>query len=206
MNSDSANPAVNMSLAEPKSGSGGVPVWIIFVMALLAYRGVMSFEDAGGTFSPKIYGPYNSEKELQAFLIKSPEEERFALGKKVYAETCSGCHQNNGLGVPGQFPPLAGSDWVLAEGPGRIVRLILNGIGGPIKVKGVDFNNQMPPWKDVLNDEKVAAVTTFIRQNREWGNSISGVTPEQVAAIRKKVADRADFWQAADLEKINFNE
>lgn len=206
MNSDSANSTVDLPLAEPKSGSGGVPVWIIFVMAVLAYRGVMSFEDAGGTFSPKIYEPYNSEKELQAFLIKSPEEERFALGKKVYTETCSGCHQNNGLGVPGQFPPLSGSDWVLAEGPGRIVRLILNGIGGPIKVKGADFNNQMPPWKDVLSDEKVAAVATYIRQNKEWGNSMSGVTPEQVAAIRKKTADKADFWQAADLEKVNFSE
>ena len=84
--------------------------------------------------------------------------------------------------------------------------MILNGIGGPIKVKGTDFNNQMPPWKDVLNDEKIAAVATYIRQNKEWGNSMSGVTPEQVAAIRKKMADRADFWQAADLEKINFNE
>ncbi len=206
MNSDSAKSALNLQTAEPKSGIGAVPMWLVFVMVVLGYRGCVAFENVGGTFNPKLYGPYTSASDLQAYLVKSPEEERYMLGKKVYAESCSGCHQNNGLGVAGQFPALSGSEWVLAEGSGRIVRLVLNGIGGPIKVKGVDFNNQMPPWKDVLNDDKVAAVVTYIRQNKEWGNNLSGVTPEQVAAIRKKVADKADFWQAADLEKINVNE
>jgi mono/diheme cytochrome c family protein len=183
-----------------------VPVWLLFLFALLAYRGCVSFEQAGGTFNPRVYGPYASTNELQAYLIKSPEEERLLLGKKVYAESCAGCHQNNGLGVPGQFPPLAASEWVTAEGPTRIIRLVLNGIGGPIKVKGNDFNNQMPPWKDTLNDDKVAAVISYIRQNKEWGNAASGITPEQVAAIRKKVADKDGPWQPADLEKLNFNE
>ncbi len=206
MSAESSKAVANPALAEPKAARGVVPIWIVVLLAALIYRGCMSFEYAGGTFSDKVYGPYASERDLQAFLVKSPEEERFLLGKKVYAESCSGCHQNNGLGVAGQFPPLAGSEWVMAEGSGRIVRLILNGIGGPIKVKGTDYNNQMPPWRDVLNDDKVAAVVTYIRQNREWGNSLSGVTPEQVAAIRKKVADKADPWQAADLEKLGVND
>lgn len=206
MNSDSAKSALNLPTAEPKSGIGAVPVWLVFVMVLLGYRGCVSFENGGGTFNPKLYGPYTSASDLQAYLVRSPEEERYLLGKKVYADYCGACHQNNGLGVPGQFPPLAGSEWVLAEGSTRIVRLVLNGIRGPIKVKGVDFNNEMPAWKDVLTDDKVAAVITYIRQNKEWGNNLPGVTPEQVTAIRKKVADRAEPWQAADLEKLNFNE
>lgn len=126
--------------------------------------------------------------------------EIFEKGKTVYATTCGACHQANGEGLPGQFPPLVGSDWVLAKDPSRIIRIVLNGASGPIEVNGTSWNNVMVPWKDVLQDDDIAAILTYIRN--DWGNTAPQVKPEDVAAIREKVKDRTDPWTAEELLKI----
>jgi mono/diheme cytochrome c family protein len=127
----------------------------------------------------------------------------FKVGQKIFTANCAVCHQPTGLGTPGQFPPLAGSEWVAAESPNRIIRAVLNGLQGPITVKGQPFNNAMVPWKSVLTkDEEVAAVLTFVRQNKEWGNSAPAVTPEQVKAIREKIKDRENSFSPDELLQI----
>jgi mono/diheme cytochrome c family protein len=112
------------------------------------------------------------------------------------------CHQPTGKGIPNQFPPLAESDWVAQAGPGRLIRLVLDGVQGPIKVNGVDWNNAMPPWKELLKDEDIAAVLTYVRQNKAWGNSAGPVTPEQVKAVREKEAARSTAWSGDELMAI----
>ncbi len=67
------------------------------------------------------------------------------LGEATYAKTCAACHQPTCLGLPGAFPPLAGSEWVKESDPTRIIRIVLHGVGGPIRVNGTLFNGVMPP-------------------------------------------------------------
>ena len=75
------------------------------------------------------------------------------IGKRVFTQNCIVCHQQTGLGVPGQFPPLAGSEWVLSQdwhGDNHIVKIVLHGFQGLVTVKGQQFNNVMAPWGKVL--------------------------------------------------------
>ncbi len=183
-----------------------VPIWLIVFLFLLLYWGALYFDANGGWFSPKIYAPYRDVEELTALQPGGGGNEFFELGKAVYNRpTCSACHQASGQGSPGQFPPLAGSEWVLEEQPGRIIRLVLYGMHGPVTVKGQQYNSSMVPW-NVLSDEEVAAVITYVRQNKEWGNNASAVTPDQVKAIREKVGNRTQPFTADELMKIATNE
>jgi mono/diheme cytochrome c family protein len=174
-------------------------------MFLLLFWGAVYFDQNGAWFSPKVYAPYRSLEEVAAFQISSGASDVFEQGKAVYNKpTCVACHQAGGQGSPGQFPPLAGSDWVNEPEPGRLIRLVLNGLQGPITVKGQSFNNVMVPW-NVLTDQEIAAVVTYVRQNKDWGNNASAVTPAQVKAVRDKLKaqSRAVAFTADELMKLS---
>lgn len=106
-----------------------------------------------------------------------------ALGKTQFI-TCSACHGPNGEGGPAG-PPLADSEWV--NGPvSNLIRIQLRGLQGPITVSGKEYT--FPAGMAALgyqNDEQVAAVLTYVRNN--FGNKASAVTPEQVDALRSEV-------------------
>lgn len=120
------------------------------------------------------------------------------LGKKVFL-TCAACHQANGQGLPGVYPPLAGSEWVNGNEE-RIIRIVLHGLNGPIHVAGKEFNNVMAPLGAVLKDDQIANVLSYIRQ--EWGNHGGEVSVETVARVRAETATRTQMWTAAELLKI----
>lgn len=122
----------------------------------------------------------------------------FALkkGATVY-NSCTGCHQASGLGQPGVIPPLAGSEWVVG-GTERLVRVVLHGLAGPVTVKGVGYNNNMPP--PPLTDKEISYVLTYIRNN--WGNEASMVTPEMVKKVRDEVASHSGPWTEAALAEF----
>jgi nitrite reductase (NO-forming) len=101
-------------------------------------------------------------------------------GKMLYNGTCSVCHQNNGEGMPGVFPPLAGADYLL-EDKTRAIEIVLNGMSGPVTVNGEEYNSVMPPMSQ-LNDDEVANILTFVLNS--WGNEGGVVTPEEVAHVR----------------------
>ena len=177
------------------------PTWIILLALVLGYFGIVYVDDRGAAFSKTVYTPWTSDSDFLKLL--PPKDPMMDLGREVFAVACATCHQNSGLGTPGQFPPLVGSEWVLAEGPNRIIRIVLNGAMGDITVKGANYNNVMPPWRDALDDKKIAAVLTYIRNHPDWGHKASPVKPDQVAKIRKETADRASGWNGADLLKIS---
>jgi mono/diheme cytochrome c family protein len=184
---------------EPVAERRPVPVLLIALLVTLVFWGDMYImrngADVGGqmgAFPSQVYYPYRSYAE-----IPNPLNGGTVRGGKLYGQYCSICHQPNGMGVPGQFPPLAQSDWVVEEGPNRIIRLVLNGIQGPITVSGQQFNNAMPPWREIMNDADIAAVTTYIRST--WGNKAPPVTPEQVKAVRDATADRSTAYGAPEL-------
>lgn len=130
-------------------------------------------------------------------LTKTQEKRRIA-GEAVYNATCFACHKANGQGLDAQAPPLADSDWV--NGPAdRLIRIALNGVQGPIKVKGVVWNHTMPGLgsSPILNDERMAALLTYVR--RSWGNYGDAVEVEHVAAIRKESTGRTIPWLVEEL-------
>lgn len=103
-----------------------------------------------------------------------------AKGKDIFASKCAGCHQAMGTGVPGVFPPLAGSDYV--NGPDeQLATTIKNGLNGPVTVKGTQYNGAMPAFKGQLSDEEIAAVATYVRTS--WGNNGKPIAPAVVEAV-----------------------
>jgi mono/diheme cytochrome c family protein len=120
-------------------------------------------------------------------------------GKAVYMRVCFACHQPTGLGLPGAFPPLAGSSIVTEADPGKIIRIVLHGLQGPIEVKGVKYNSMMPPHGPQLKDKEIADVLTYVRNT--WENKATAVTVEAVAEVRAKDAARTTPWTWAELTK-----
>src|SRR3954451_16807986 len=120
-------------------------------------------------------------------------------GKVVYSTTCAACHQATGEGVEGTYPPLAGSEIVNGD-EAKVVRIVLNGLTGPVEVAGETYSGMMPPWGGVLKDPEIAAVLTYVRS--AWGNKAAPVTPAKVAAIRAATASRTTPWTAAELAQV----
>ena len=119
-------------------------------------------------------------------------------GQQIYSTTCAACHQPNGEGNGETYPPLAGSEWVTGS-DARLARIILHGLTGEVEVAGQTYAGMMPPWKDILKDEEVAAVMTYIRT--AWGNKASAVTAASVTGVRNAHTARATPWTVAELAK-----
>ena len=159
-----------------------------------------------------MYDPYTSVKQLADLQPKSAADEQYAQGRKVYAYICVQCHQENGKGNPALFiPPLAGSEWVLAEQPGRLIRIVSKGLTGPIKVAGADYGGaamfaagDQLPGDEEQKVQQIAGVLTYIRSS--WDNKAPPVSLDQVRAVRAKIQDRTDPWTADELLKIPENE
>jgi mono/diheme cytochrome c family protein len=124
-------------------------------------------------------------------------EDQMELGKSVYMSLCVACHQPTGAGLPPVFPPLIQTEYV-SESPERFAAMILKGVMGPMTVKGMAYNNVMPPQEALLTDEKIAAALTYVRAS--FGNSYPAVSPEVVKAAREKFIDRKTSWTEAELK------
>ena len=138
------------------------------------------------------------EPEPPVRKLTDQENIRFVMGKQLYGTTCGNCHQAHGFGMPGMAPPLADSEWV-AGSDERLIRIVLQGVGGPITVLGQRYNMDMP-GHGTFSDDQVASVLTYIR--REWDHPFDPVSPAKVAKVRKATAGRADGWTAEQLLKI----
>ncbi len=102
-------------------------------------------------------------------------------GAAVYNRTCVTCHQGNGAGIPGAYPPLAKSDFLADKE--KTITQVIKGFQGELVVNGVKYNNVMPPQP--LNDEEVAAVLTYV--NSSFGNTGAAITSDEVKAVRAKL-------------------
>ncbi len=143
--------------------------------------------------------------------VDQPEEETpdlsaadlalYTIGKEIYARDgyCSTCHRPDGKGLPASgFPPLAETDWVLGDSE-RLIKLTLDGLMGPITVLGQDYPGQVPmtPFRNLLSDDEVAAVLTYVRN--AFGNQASAIHPNQVKAVRARTANRQGYYTAEEL-------
>jgi nitrite reductase (NO-forming) len=115
------------------------------------------------------------------------KEDQIKAGQALFAGTCSTCHQANGEGLEGVFPPLAKSS-ILAADPKRLEEIVLHGLNGPITVNGKDYNSVMPPMTQ-LTDDEIANIGTFVLNS--WGNPGGKIDKADVAAKRKAAAPAA---------------
>ena len=199
--------AIQRENKDPSADVTPVPLWVtVLCGAAVCWAGAYVGMFHGG-FNRNVYNEFESSP---AVLFPQPEranakagpavaEDMVAIGKGVYLGNCQACHTANGAGQPGLIPPLGGSEWVTGNEK-RLSMILLKGLMGPVKVKGGTFNGVMPPWEAALNDKKIAAVLTYIRQ--EWGNKAGPVTPAQIAAAKKEFAAKKVSWTEAELLQI----
>ncbi|MBA3608304.1 MAG: cytochrome c [Chthoniobacterales bacterium] len=194
--------AIYREKVEPRVGREPLSLWLIATYGLAVFFGGAYLGRYAGNFSgdgldylggaPRVMAKASAGGPEQAAELTPVEK-----GKKIYSANCATCHQANGLGVAGQYPPLAASEYVDGSTK-RLGMIILKGLQGPLTVKGQKYGSAvMQPWEKTLNDQKIADVLTYIRQ--EWGNKGAPVAAEGIAALRKELAGRVESYTEADL-------
>ena len=116
-------------------------------------------------------------------------------GKQVYASKCAACHQATGQGIAGVFPPLAASEWVIGDEV-VLTHILLHGVVGELKVKGVVYNGAMPAWNS-LGDAELAAVMSYIRS--DWGNQAPAITAATVKTQREATQAQTEPYTSEQL-------
>jgi len=138
---------------------------------------------------------FDPPKRVRAMTLE--EQKRFERGRSLFA-VCAGCHGSEGQGTPGQIPPLAGSD--RAQGPSaRAIRVLLQGLEGPLGGASQGAGGSMPP-PPFQHDDEIAAVLTYVRQ--AWGNNGEPVSREEVANVRSQTRGRTAPWKVEELDAI----
>jgi mono/diheme cytochrome c family protein len=186
---------------DPEDGYEPIPFWLITLFfGIIFWAGMYLAYNSGG-FRADVFNPTQVAWEGGTSGPAAPPDP-LVIGKRLYTANCVSCHQTTGAGVAGQFPPLVGSEWVLAgdwHGDNHLVKVLLQGLQGAIQVKGNTYNNAMPPWKQ-LKDDQIASILTYIRS--EWGNNAPAITAEFVAKIREETGARTEPWTQAELKAI----
>ena len=178
-------------------GTGFLELSLILVLLSIGIlvSGEYLIENSGG-FDPMVYD--ETQGSGGVVLTVEPPFSAVLAGENFYKVNCIVCHQANGGGIPGAFPPLVESEWV-AGSEDRLASILLNGLSGPITVKGAQYFSVMPPLNQ-FSDRELASVLTFIRQT--FGNSAAPVSEEKVAEIRVRHGDRPAPWSPEELLKL----
>src|SRR5437588_11005043 len=200
--------AIQREKREPRVGLEPLSIWLIVVYGLAIFAGGAYLGRYSGNFSGDGLDPMGGPPPAKKGGAAQGQQQQAELsprdrGKKIFAANCQTCHQANGLGVPGQYPPLAGSEFTTG-GSKRPAMIVLKGLQGPVTVKGQKFGSAvMQPWDKTLTDQKIADVLTYERS--EWGNQASPVTAEQIAALRKELANHPDSYTEPDVLAVPEN-
>ncbi len=195
------------SFAGEKEGSPGfgarrIPAWmgVSFIVVFLCTQFYVT--SYSGSFRSDVYDARLQGPPAIPIPPGGPDGPD-SRGKIIYKTTCVYCHQPDGRGVAGVFPPLAGSEWVNASNPARVIRIALDGASGPITVSSLSYNNTMVSWRDNLkSDEDLAAVLTYVRS--AWGNHAPTVSAEVVRTIRAgtEVRSKDGPYSETELKSI----
>lgn len=161
-------------------------------LGILRVEGPGNPEIFSGRIAEDVYRPEGGAIQSLAAPSVQPlrahtTAERVEFGRRVYAQACVACHQPDGKGIPGVFPPLAEADY-LNEDEQRAIRTVIHGLTGPVTVNGIEYHSSMPAVD--LSNEDTANVLTYVYS--QWGNSDAVITPDQVRAERERQSVRSD--------------
>lgn len=189
---DQLQPLFREQPLRPEGGEAP-PMWLWMTIFGVVLFGAYYLGSYVGDFSPY---PWLQQPERARVESAAASAEVSVDGAQIYSSRCASCHQANGQGVSGVFPPLDGTDWVTGD-KGRIIRILLHGMQGAVEVQGVTYNGVMPAWGNQLSDEEIAAVITHVRQ--EWSNDATEVTADEVQRVRDATSGRVGAWTADEL-------
>ncbi len=166
-------------------------------------RQITKLAAAAEAMAKQLNWPGKDGKPLPVLAPLSPQHQTlYDLGRKEYLGLCAACHHPSGFGDAGKGPALLDSEWL--DSDERVVRLVLYGLRGPISIRGEPFNPdsamEMPGTYKVLDDQKIAAILTFVR--REWRDGGTPMEPATVARIRAATKSRTDQWLEKELLNI----
>lgn len=184
---------------EPSENFSYPPLLLVFLFMLLFFWGGVYLAEFRGDFSPFVY---DETANLGAPAGPPAPKDPLQVGKAVYVQNCVACHQSDGRGLPGLFPPLVASNWV-QDNPERLIKLVLSGLQGEISVNGATYNNAMTAFGQALNDERIAAVLTYIRTSPDYENNSFPVDPSLVSTVRAQYGSRSESWTQPELEAIH---
>ncbi len=189
---------------DPEEGREPAPWFVLAAILIGLFWGGWYLGRYGGSFGPETHVAFaRGAAGGAAAAPDDGEVDMLALGARAYSANCQACHQSDGRGVPGNFPPIVGSEWVTGA-PETVVRILLHGLIGPIEVSGATYNGNMPAWRDALTDRQIAALSTYIRQ---WdANEASPVETAAVEALREQHASRSAQWTADELRAAEAEE
>jgi cbb3-type cytochrome c oxidase subunit III len=184
---------------DPREAPRPIPLWVLAMTALLVVWCVY-YITRSGSAEASAYGDHRTLSDLAAKPKSAANAGATADGAAIFSARCAACHQATGTGLPGVFPPLAGSNWVNGRDT-TLMQILLHGIQGTLTVNGSSYNGAMPAFGTQLSDAEIAAVLTHIRSH--WGNKGGPVNASQVATQRAATASRNQPWGGdADLTKL----
>jgi mono/diheme cytochrome c family protein len=176
---------------EPIEGREPAPLFVWATGLGVAVFGFVYYILYTGHFRPD----EGDGRTSQVVMAEGPPD-----GAAIFTRVCSSCHQPTGVGVPGVYPPLAGSPWLVRDGI-TPVRIVLLGIQGPIDVEGRSYNGLMPTWRAALTDGQVSAVLTYARSH--FGNDAPPIEMSTVTRLRAQYASRTSSWGGgAELQAV----
>lgn len=199
---------------EPVLSGGGdesvrtFPIWLLILCAVALFWAGGYLFLFSGAFSSNVYNERRWEPAAffpaageGAGQQQAAEKTPVQLGEIYFKQNCVACHQADGKGAPGAYPPLAGSDWVQGNNK-RVAGIVLFGLTGPVTINGEThaYSGVMQAWGATLTDEKIANILTYVRQ--AWGNQAPPITPDQIGAARKAFEGRSKPWTQEELLAI----
>lgn len=182
---------------EPHERAGPVP-WTLLVLLFALFGFGVAYILQADLDGPSSMGDGRTQEELRGKVEAAGSASQGVDGAALYGALCAACHQATGQGLPGVFPPLAGTDTIVAS-PRRLAAIVLHGVSGSLTVGGTVYNGAMPAFQAQLSDAEIAAVLTHIRS--QWGNAAPAVAPDVVTQVRAETVERsAPFTGDAELE------
>lgn len=185
--------------AEPRDGREPVPLWLTLFYGVVVFWAGYYLATYNGGFRPDVYDETSFGRVGPTVDAAEAELDPAVQGKRLFTVNCAACHQQSGMGVAGQFPPLVDSQWVIGE-PAVLIRILLNGLEGPVIVQGQTYNGNMPAFGEKLDDQQLSLLLTYIRQS--WGNEAESITPEWIAQVREIEKARRAPWTAEELQAV----
>ena len=185
---------LNHTKHPPTKGFLQAPLIFVFVFGCLIF-----------VYSIQLAIPQNRSTCPPQEVVELTEEEKEAIRlerktnlEKDFAVRCASCHQANGLGIAGQYPPLAGSRWATSD-PGLIANIILKGLKGEIVVKGETYGTTAAVNMAAvpISDREIANVSTYVRQ--AWGNDAPEILESEVSVFREESKGQIDQWTGDQL-------
>ncbi|WP_025917553.1 cytochrome c [Herminiimonas sp. CN] len=177
--------------SDPYEGSHPVPKFVFALITLTFCWAIYYIASSNLSNQPEL-GDHRTMADLAP---QAGSKSGVVDGAQIFAAQCVACHQAGGTGLPGVFPPLAGSEWVMGK-ESTLVQILLHGISGSLTVKGTVYKGEMPVFKDKLNDAEIAAVLTYVRSS--FGNAAGKVDAALVKTGREASKDRKLPWSGDD--------